>query len=254
MSTWILLRGLTRETRHWGTFPDILRAALPDADIALIDLPGCGELHAQASPTTIEDIAAACRTEAGARQLAPPYHLLALSLGAMVAVAWADAHPEEIAACVLINTSFRSISPGRKRLRPAALGQLFRLATSADAATKEGLVLKLTSHRPEAHTDVVAGWMAYRRERPVSLANTLRQLIAASRYRAPAAAPVNRILVLAGTRDRLVDPDCSRRLASLWHADYAEHPDAGHDLPLDDGRWVAEQVSRWRHNSAIDSP
>ena len=29
MSTWVLLRGLTRESRHWGDFPDILREHLP---------------------------------------------------------------------------------------------------------------------------------------------------------------------------------------------------------------------------------
>ena len=28
MSTWVLLRGLTRESRHWGDFPDILREHL----------------------------------------------------------------------------------------------------------------------------------------------------------------------------------------------------------------------------------
>ena len=34
-----------------------------------------------------------------------------MSLGAMVAVAWANAHPQELARCVLINASLRPFSP-----------------------------------------------------------------------------------------------------------------------------------------------
>jgi hypothetical protein len=45
--------------------------------------------------------------------------------------------------------------------------------------------------------------------------------------------------------DRLVDPECSRTLARAWQADFIEHPNAGHDLPLDDGAWVAQQIERW---------
>lgn len=47
--TWLLLRGLTREAGHWGDFPRQLQAALPEARILAIDLPGNGTLHRQAS-------------------------------------------------------------------------------------------------------------------------------------------------------------------------------------------------------------
>ena len=40
--TWFLLRGLSREAGHWGEFVPALRAALPDAAIHTIDLPGAG--------------------------------------------------------------------------------------------------------------------------------------------------------------------------------------------------------------------
>ena len=56
MSTWILLRGLTREQGHWGTFPALLRVALGPASgssIVPIDLPGNGVLNALQSPTHI---------------------------------------------------------------------------------------------------------------------------------------------------------------------------------------------------------
>jgi pimeloyl-ACP methyl ester carboxylesterase len=250
MNCWILLRGLTREARHWGDFPGDLQAALPESDIAAIDLPGNGKLHEGRSPTRIEAMADQCRAEARTRGLKPPYHLLAMSLGAMVAVAWARAHPEEVAGCVLINTSLRPFSPFHRRLRPGSYPVLLRLALPGSDRAREEAILRLTSHRPAELAGVVESWAAWRREHPVSNANALRQLLAAARYRAPRTPPAAALLILAGAADALVHPDCSRRLARAWQAAYAEHGSAGHDLPLDDGPWVAEQVRRWLRSRA----
>lgn len=245
MTQWILLRGLSRETRHWGDFPPALRAALPAARLAAIDLPGNGRLHRQASPASVEAIAAHCRDQALARGLRPPFHLLAMSLGAMVAVAWAQAHPGEVEACVLINTSLRPFNAFFDRLRPGSYTTLLKLALPIGARRREALILGLTSARAATLSGILPAWVAWRREQPVSLPNTLRQFIAAARCQAPSRCPVPRVLILAGHRDALVNPACSRQLASAWQVDYAEHPTAGHDLPLDDGPWVAAQVRRW---------
>jgi len=34
-------------------------------------------------------------------------------------------------------------------------------------------------------------------------------------------------------------------IARRWSCAIALHPSAGHDLPLDDGAWVAQQVQAW---------
>ena len=39
---WVLLRGLVRESRHWGALPDLLAQALPAHPILCPDLPGNG--------------------------------------------------------------------------------------------------------------------------------------------------------------------------------------------------------------------
>jgi pimeloyl-ACP methyl ester carboxylesterase len=122
MSTWILLRGLTREKRHWHGFPQALLRELPDARVVELELPGNGELNGRTSPTSIAAMARHCRAELARLGIPPPYHLLALSMGAMVATAWAESHPDEIEACVLINTSFGAFSPVHRRLRPRAWG------------------------------------------------------------------------------------------------------------------------------------
>jgi pimeloyl-ACP methyl ester carboxylesterase len=209
-----------------------------------VELPGCGSLNKARCPATVEGIVEHCRAQAFALGLRPPFRLLAISLGGMVAVAWAQAHPAQVAGGVLINTSLRPFNGIDHRLRPAAYPALLRLLLSADASKREEIILTLTSSRAAELRAVLDAWTAWRRERPVSFGNAIRQLSAAMRYVAPMTRPT-RFLILAAAGDRLVDPECSQTLARAWRADFAEHPTAGHDLPLDDGAWVAQQIERW---------
>ncbi|MDT4885930.1 hypothetical protein FQZ97_1222250 [compost metagenome] len=103
----------------------------------------------------------------------------------------------------------------------------------------------MTSNRVQAHEPVLQDWVAARAQRPVSAANALRQLVAAARFSAAPAAPIPKVLLLASEHDHLVDSRCSRAIASAWHRPLVMHPSAGHDLPLDDPAWVADQVRRW---------
>jgi pimeloyl-ACP methyl ester carboxylesterase len=242
--TWVLLRGLTRERRHWGDFPDVFARAIAAANVVALDLPGNGALHGQRSPPSVEAMAEQARAQLRERGIAPPVHVLAMSLGAMVATAWAVAAPQEIAAAVLINTSLRPFSPWHQRLRPANYGALLRLPAQPDASKRERIVLALTSRGP-ADAALLQAWASYRRECPVSPANALRQLWAAARYRAPPTNPFARVLLLDSLGDGLVDARCTRALAEQWACEQREHPWAGHDTPLDDAGWVAQQVREW---------
>lgn len=191
---------------------------------------------------------AACRDALARQGATPPFYLLAMSLGAMVATHWAHAAPAEVAGCVLINTSFRSFSPFYRRLRLRNYPALLRLAWLAGSpAASERTVLRLTSNDPERHLDVMADWVAARRQRPVSAASAIHQLVAAARYRAPARLAGGNTLLLASRHDRLVDSRCSRAIARAWGCPLLLHPDAGHDLPLDAPAWVIEQVQQWLH-------
>ncbi|WP_219117641.1 alpha/beta fold hydrolase [Janthinobacterium sp. UMAB-56] len=244
--TWILLRGLMREQRHWGDFPASLASALPGASIITPDLPGNGTRHAQDSATRVAAMVESCRADLLARGIAPPYHLLALSLGGMVAVEWASRYPQEIASCVLINTSMRPYNPFYRRLRWQNYGALLRQLLLGDALSQEALILRLTSRRHAGgNPALLADWLSYQRQYPVSRRNALRQLLSAARYRAPASRPAMPVLVMAGAQDQLVDHRCSQQLARAWQADCLIHRDAGHDLPLDEGAWVAHSVARW---------
>jgi pimeloyl-ACP methyl ester carboxylesterase len=248
MSSWILLRGLMREQRHWGDFPAELARALPDADIITPDLPGNGQRHAMRSATTVAQMVEFCRQDLRARGVPAPYSLLALSLGGMVAVEWASRYPQEIARCVLINTSMRPYSRFHQRLRWQNYPSILKLMAQGGVENQERLILRLTS-RSSDRASLLAQWLDYQREFPVTRANALRQLWSAARFRAPSTRPSMPVLVLSSDGDQLVDPRCSLKLARAWQAPHAIHPSAGHDLPLDDGPWVAAQIAKWLADS-----
>ncbi len=243
MSTWVFLRGLTREARHWGSFPQAFRAQFPEAKILTPDLPGNGQLHLLTSPLSVREMLEYCRTELASCGHAAPYHLLGLSLGAMVSVEWAARYPQELAGCVLINTSLRPFSTFYQRLRPRNYMSLLKLALlQNDAETIERAILRMTSTGDEPRQALIKNLGAYRDQAPVTRVNSLRQLIAAACYRAPHERPNVPMLLLASNKDGLVNPQCSRYVARSWIAPLRMHASAGHDLPLDDGAWVAKQV------------
>lgn len=251
MSTWVFLRGLMREQRHWGEFPDQFRAALPGARIVTPDLPGNGGNWRMRSPASVAGMVEACRADLRARGVRGPHSLLALSLGAMVAVQWRATYPDEVARCVLINTSMRPFSRFHQRLRWQNYPAIVRQLMLGGVRRQEQLVLRLTSvaHGADGRdSELLQRWVDFQNEFPVSRLNALRQLLAAARFSAPTqpAAGQAPLLVLASARDKLVDPHCSQQLAHAWGAQYRVHPDAGHDLPLDAGPWVAAQVAQWR--------
>ncbi len=247
MTTWVLLRGLMRESRHWGEFTEQFRNIVGARQVVPLDFPGNGRLHTQASPS-VPEMADHCRMQLGELGYEPPYSLLALSLGAMVAVAWSERHPEELDRMVLINTSLAPFNPFYHRMRPGNYPGLTRFLIQSSIAQRERTVLRITSTKErtvQQQRAVLEQWESYARECPVTRANILRQLLAAATYRAVPTTPLTPTLLLASQQDRLVNVKCSLALAQRWGCAIRLHPGAGHDLPLDDGAWVAQQVKEW---------
>jgi pimeloyl-ACP methyl ester carboxylesterase len=248
--SWVLLRGLTREARHWGDFPGQLSAALGTAAPVLLDLPGNGVFHRQPSAPSVPAMVEYARAQLRVQGLQPPWNLLAMSLGAMVATDWAQRYPQEVARLVLINTSLRPFSSSTERLRPGPRLQTWRsvalLAWRWDQVKPaEQLIHQLTCQRITAREDDLAAWSHIRQSAPVRAVNAWRQLWAAARFTAAAAAPACPTLLLSASGDQLVHPRCSQALARAWQAAHQIHPWAGHDLPHDDADWVCEQIAHW---------
>lgn len=262
---WVLLRGLTREARHWGRFPQQmaqipvianvnqtsgLNTPLYQASVLALDLPGNGAFYRQRSPHSVRGTLECARQQLRAQGCQPPYCLLAMSLGGMVAADWAQRYPDEISRLVLVNTSMRPFSRPDQRLRPGnwlPLALLAALWRNADYA--ERVIHQLTCHpvaSPASACDAdVAAWVKIRKSAPVSPANAWRQFRAAAGFSCALEPPRCPTLVLSSAGDRLVHPLCSTRVANAWQATHKEHPWAGHDLPHDDPDWVCQRIAGW---------
>lgn len=242
--SWLLLRGLTREARHWGDLPQQL-AAVGETALAL-DLPGNGVFCARRSPASVRAMVLFAREQLRRQGVPPPWRLLAMSLGGMVAADWAQQFPGEVATLVLVNTSMRPFSRATDRLRPGNWPALLRLATFwNDAAGAEEVIHQLTCRRTDTLAQDIAAWQQIRRSAPVAAGNALRQLCAAARFSAAPEAPACPVLILSSAGDSLVHPRCSAALALAWQAEHRIHPRAGHDLAHDDAAWVCQAIAGW---------
>ncbi|MDP4302080.1 alpha/beta fold hydrolase [Leptothrix discophora] len=260
---WLLVRGLSRSTAHWGELPQALQAALrrqgqPEARVLGLDLPGNGRLWRERSPATIGAMTESLRTQWQDQQRALratladrplALHLLTLSMGGMVGLDWARRHPGELSRLVLVNSSLSGLAPLHWRMRPSAWPTLLRLlALPVGDRACERALHALTSREPASRREAtVAAWTALRQAERVSRPNVLRQLVAAARYRvdgpkalAGLGLPVQ---VICSAGDALVDPRCSQRLAAALGTRPVCHPQAGHDLALDAPDWLIEQVT-----------
>lgn len=250
VATWVFLRGLTRSAGHWGCFIEAFQAQLPTARILTVDTAGNGTRCAEKSPWTVAGMVQDCRSQLQSVGVLSSVNVFAMSLGGMVAAHWAYQYPTEINRLVLVGTSMRPLSPFYQRLRPANYRPLLKLMLgNATAVRWEQEILRMTSNHPQ--DAVLARWIAMRLRNPVTAANALRQLVAAARYQLPAPesthpqAMAAKALLLVGRKDGLVSAQCTAALALHWQCASVLHPTAGHDLPLDDGPWVAEQVRLW---------
>lgn len=250
---WLLLRGLVREQRHWGGFPDVLQTYLPDDKIVLHDFPGNGHRYNENSKTSIVDMVEDVRAFLKNRSITQPVYIIALSLGGMVAVEWMDNYPDECAGAILISTSLRGLNPFYQRLLPSNYPVIFKsLLSPGSLRQHESANLKLVSNIVAnditRRDSIINHWVDYAKQYPVSGINGVRQLLAAISFHVPKHQPDVPILVLRSLADHLVDPRCSLSLAKHWALPIETHKTAGHDIPLDDSRWVCENIRLWLHH------
>lgn len=248
MSDFLLLRGLSREAAHWGDFPKLLENGL-SAKVHTLDLSGTGRFYQDISPNRIEAITALVRQQAlNDGLLEQPLTLLAYSLGGMVAWEWMKTYPEDINGAVLLNTSFANLSPFYQRLRWQSYCPFLSLLLKASPYQREAAIIKLISNIQDSDNKTTDEWANIQQLRPVSLQNSLRQIIAAANYKPNKQKPTQPILLLSSQQDRLVSPSCSIAIQNRWQLDLVTHPWAGHDLCLNDPLWVVEHVKQWCFN------
>ncbi len=239
---WVLLRGLGRERGHWGDFPEQMSATFPHWEIISLDLPGFGAKSDIRSPAHMDEVVRALDAELASLEHRHN-HILALSLGAMVALAWAKQAPHTFESVTLVNSS-SSLSPIHHRLKPSGARALLRAMFATNANERERQILELVSNHPSRPARIHTLWTALARSNRHLLINALRQLWMVAQFSPPLQLTVPG-QCLVSRQDRLVDSRCSQRLAESLSWPLVTHDWAGHDLAVDDPEWLLVQLQNW---------
>jgi pimeloyl-ACP methyl ester carboxylesterase len=234
---WILIRGLTRSHFHWFDFKNNLQKEFNLDIVYTPELLGNGELWHQSTPKNIAQCLESLRKQLPL--LNGSVGIIGISLGGMLATEWAVRYPNEVSHLVLINTS-SSQSPFYHRFKPQLYFQALRTILFSSPEKIEKFILNATSNT-EHWKSVFEKCIEFQKTHPVQISNFIQQLKLA-RLSHFDQKPNCKVLILTAKKDRLVNFECSLKIAKRWDLKTLIHPTAGHDLPLDDSKWILDQI------------
>lgn len=242
-STWLLIRGMIRGCFHWHHFPEKLQQQFPNDRVICLDIPGNGALFSQTTPASINNISKHLAEQLKVHNLSTSkINIIAISMGGMIACELLANHitRERVASLHLINTSFANLSLPWQRMKARAFFSL--LSKVIKPELRERAILSWTSNQAVS-ADRVDSWLQEATRHPVKFSSALAQVLAAGRYPAPDHPPLANSFIYCSKHDRLVSPECSKKLADHWGLPVIWHDTAGHDLPLDDPDWLVAQIA-----------
>jgi pimeloyl-[acyl-carrier protein] methyl ester esterase len=241
---WVFLRGLAREKRHWGDFPEFFQAQFPDVKIAAVDFPGLGDFAHISSPTSIEGIAEFTWSEMRKHFPDGKVTVLAVSMGGMVAMDWLRTHEKDIEAAILINSSSKD-SAFFYRLRYQIWPEFLQATVKTQPKEREKQVIDMIMNSEVAREKALPCWTKVAQDHPIQPLTFVRQLWAASQFSGLQKKPSTPVLLLNSLGDRFVDPSCSEALHQKFKWQLERHPWGGHDLVWDDPQWVTDYIGRF---------
>jgi pimeloyl-[acyl-carrier protein] methyl ester esterase len=238
----VLLHGFAL---HGGLFAPLLPALAQHHRVHVVDLPGHG--HSEPIDSwTIDAVVAALQRAFVAEQ--PPLAVMGWSLGGMIALSWALAHPDRLRKLVLVGTSPRFVA-GESWPHAMAPEMLARFGDELRVACKLTLqrFLSLQVQGTEAaHASLVAlrHQLLARGEPDPAMLQAALGALASTDLRGDVANIATPTLVVAGEQDTLAPPAASAwlaqalpaaqllRLPGAGHAPFLSHPEAFRDALL----------------------
>jgi hypothetical protein len=140
----------------------------------------------------------------------------------------------------IINCSLKQFSSFYQRLNPTYYRKIISTLFSNNALIQEQVVLSITSNRAEKYDRYLHKFAEFSKHHPVTKKNFFNQLLLASRIKISSLhVPLK---VISAINDRLVSQICSSEIAVNLKGKLVIHPMAGHDLPLDEPEWLAQQL------------
>lgn len=238
----VLIRGIMSSSEHWWNFIPTLSDYFPKSNIETPDILGNGKMHLRKTPLSPQKNIAALRNQLKNKNRKI---LIGFSLGGMLAVEWAFLHPEEVAGIVLINSSLTG-SVIAKRFRPKSFFKVLMMGLERNPYERENKILDITTRLlGEKKHEVINGFSLIEQKHPTQPLNFIRQLLVARQVTMFRDKPNCPIFILNSTQDQVVHHHCSHMIANKWNLELKAHPEAGHDLTLDDPHWVAKELRMW---------
>lgn len=240
----ILLRGLVRESRHWGNFPKQLESAIADSTILTPEIQGVGRYINTSSPDNLIDMIEFMREQIK-EHLGKDSIIMAMSLGGMIAKQWTEKYPDDFSKMILINTSYKGINPLLHRLKPSAIFQFLNIFITPHMGMREKKILDLVSNVPKKRDSILPEWIEIQKDAPVARESFINQIKAALKFQPSSQKPSLETLLIASKKDRLCDYNCTVKLSQLWNVPLKLHQSAGHDIPLDAPEWLIEKTKEF---------
>lgn len=242
----LLLRGLAREERHWGEFPQLLKERIPGLNLHFLELPGVGKKANHSAYGSIAEYTNELREEwiTLKEKHSGPWGIIAISMGGMIAMDWANRFQEDMKTLILINSSAGNLSPPHHRFSPMAMGMVLKLFFREDYEEREEAILKLTTNLLPINQEIIKKYASYSADSPIKRASFIKQMYAASRFQVPKRLTIP-LLLLASKGDRLASYKCSKAISKQLDRKLHLHDKAGHDLPLDDPKWVIDHIQQF---------
>lgn len=247
---WLLLRGLAREARHWGEFPSMIEDTFPGSKIHFLELPGVGTKVNNKVPNDISGYTNELRLEwlSLKENTEGPWGIVAISMGGMIGMDWCSRFPHDMNALVLVNSSGGNLSPPHHRFSPYAMGTVLKLFFRENYEEREEAILKLTTCMLHPDKELIKKYASYSEDSPIKRKSFIMQMVAAGRFKVPAKID-QKMLILAAKNDKLASYKCSLAIARHFNRPYTLHDSAGHDLPLDDPKWIIERMQEFVRDS-----
>ncbi|MEY4604002.1 MAG: hypothetical protein RIT43_1294 [Bacteroidota bacterium] len=239
-----LIRGLSRESGHWGEFLDFLKEEMPGVEIRLLDLPGSGVHNGKRSPLSIGRIVDFLRIE---KNLNPNdlNIVVASSLGGMVAVEWVSRYPKDFDAIVTMNSSFKKICESSERIKSSIRPELFKAMFYRKLHNREKAILNINSNKIDHGDTILNTWVDIQKKRRMTRWNILSQAYAGIRYTPKREALRIPLLILGSKMDKMVCAECIEKSHKIFGGQLVWHETAGHCIPLDAPEWVSQEIHKW---------
>ncbi len=253
-TSFTFLRGLTRESEHWGSFRKKFEKRYSPENLFFCDLPGTGKLHSIPPVYNFSTLIDTVRLQILDKNLNNrnfQYRVLVgMSFGGMVACQWLAKYSNDFDAIILINSSASDLSTMNQRMNLSCVRYLLPAVLKLNMEMRERRILQCVSNK-KVDEEEVNRWIKIQKNSPVTIKTFLSQLFLASTFSIKKISFSIPTLVIYSSKDRLVSFQASENIANYLNAEKSIHKWAGHDIALDDPDWLLNEILNFSEKNLV---